>query len=284
MSRGFRVGLLAAALMTCSMYSVAQHNPAGTAAERAQLPPFCAVKLKDDNRSPAAQRWIAQFGFDNWLHVHHYCYGKVFMLRASAAGAKRDQDYQRSLAIKEYSYVLNASKPDFWMRPQIHLEIGRIQQSLGQFEEAIASFGAAVRANPRYQAAYLALIAALRSKDQRADALSVAQQGVRYLPDSADLKKSYFDLGGREPLPRPAESAQRNTPIPDTNGQPAPQETQGQSSASDAADEGEEGASVTPVQQGPSDAADPVGPSEGRSCRFCPPTEIEERWRENFQK
>lgn len=278
MSRGFRVGLLAAALMTCSMHSVAQHNPSGTPAEQAQLPPFCVVKLKDDNRSPAAQKWIAQFGFDNWLHVHHYCYGKVFMLRASAAGAKRDQDYQRSLAIKEYSYVLNASKPDFWMRPQIHLEIGRIQQSLGQFEEAIASFGAAVRANSRYQAAYLALIAALRSKDQRADALSVAQQGLRYLPDSADLKKAYFDLGGKEPLPGPAESADRNPPVP------GGQETQGRSTAVGADDRGEEEASATPVQQGSSDEAEPVSPSDGRSCRFCPPAEIEERWRENFQK
>lgn len=265
-----------AAMMALSTPSAAQSNPSGTPAEQAQLPAFCRVKLKDNNTSPEARTLIAQFGFDNWLHLHHYCYGKVFMLRSAAAVAKRDKNYQRSLAIKEYSYVLNATKPDFWMRPQINVEVGKIHQMLGQREQAIARFGDAVRGGRAYLPAYLALIGALRSNDQRAGALDVATEGLRNLPDSAELKKAYFELGGKEPLPKPAAETIPKDPATDPD----------RSTANPAAGGAPEDLLPAVVDQDARSDGDATAQTQGddKKCRFCPPPEIEERWRESFQK
>ncbi|ATE60928.1 tetratricopeptide repeat protein [Thauera sinica] len=198
--RAFHLGLLLAAAASAAQ---AQHNPAGTAAEQAALPAFCQVKLRDENRSLEAQRYIAQFGFDNWLHLHHYCYGQNFLSRAAKAADAKDRSSQRRLATKEYEYVLRGVRPDFWMRPQLYVELGRIYQQLGDAARATGLFNDAIRVSPGYQAAYLALVAQLRQSGSGREALAVATEGLRNLPDSEALKKAYKELGGTEPFPSP---------------------------------------------------------------------------------
>ncbi|ENO82577.1 hypothetical protein ACFQ4M_04980 [Thauera mechernichensis] len=261
--------------------AMAQWNPGGTPAEQAQLPQVCAVKLRNDDRSAEGQRYLAQFGADNWVHMHHYCYGRVFLLRAAQASTKRDQDYQRSLAVKEFSYVLKAAKPDFWMRPQLNLELGRVHLLLGQAAQATALFSDAIRLNPHYQPAYLALISELRSKGQQATALTVAEEGLRHLPNSAELKKLYFELGGKEPLPTPARAATTGRGA----GRDAPPEaTRADTSQAESAatERKEAGDSEVAEENAPSEAS-PASSGQSRNCRFCPPDEVEERWREGFR-
>jgi len=115
----------------------AQLNPAGTPAEQALLPRYCQVKLKDDNTTPEAKSFVSQFGFANWLHLHHYCYALNYLNRANKAGGAKARDSLRRSAAADYRYVLGKSRPDFWMRPQLLVELGRLHI---QLNEAAATF------------------------------------------------------------------------------------------------------------------------------------------------
>lgn len=266
----FAVAGLVAALCSPAM---AQWNPSGTQAERALLPQFCLVKLKDDNRSPEAQAFIRQFGFDNWLHIHHYCYALNYVNRAQKAGNARDRNSQLQLAVSDYIYVLRGTKPDFWMRPQLHVELGRLYLRLNRQIDATEAFKAAVNSSPMYLAGYIALIDQLRRSGAVGQARDVAEQGLRHLPDAGRLQSLYLELGGKRPFPEPIPKTPALTPR-----SVAPPERE---------------AAKAEFQQGVNEAdssltphAEPEGPSgaeDGQNCRFCPPEEVERRWKESFR-
>ncbi|MFC5768224.1 tetratricopeptide repeat protein [Thauera sinica] len=238
------------------------------------------MKLRDENRSLEAQRYIAQFGFDNWLHLHHYCYGQNFLSRAAKAADAKDRSSQRRLATKEYEYVLRGVRPDFWMRPQLYVELGRIYQQLGDAARATGLFNDAIRVSPGYQAAYLALVAQLRQSGSGREALAVATEGLRNLPDSEALKKAYKELGGTEPFPSPV--AGKSAPAKE-EAAAAPQEpavTPQESAAAPRDAATDEGADPAPNANGETAEGD----AGGRKCRFCPPEDIQDRWRKSFEE
>ena len=254
---------------------MAQWNPSGTQAEQSLLPRFCLVKLKDDNRSPEGQNYIRQFGFDNWLHMHHYCYALNFVNRSQKAANTRDRNSQLQLAVADYNYVLRGTKPDFWMRPQLYVELGRIYGRLDRQDEAMNAFRAAVQANPTYLAGYLALIDQLRKAGETPQARNVAGEGLRHLPDSERLQALYLDLGGKKPFPEPAS---RKPAIP------ASPPAESSSEALQVERQQEEAA--TPERASAPDAASEGAPQDaesGPSCRFCPPEEVQRRWQESFR-
>lgn len=259
--------LLGALLVAYPLLAHALLPYAPTDAEVAQLPKFCAFKL--GRPGPNSE---SQFGRSNWVHMHHYCHGLKSALRARTHPKDR-VGYLRQ-AKGEYEYVFGHTEPGFWFRPQMYVEVARIHLQLKERPQAQSRLSEAIRLNPRYEAAYLALLDLLGEDGARSAALEVATQGLRYLPASEALKKVYLDNGGSRPFPEPIQTGSTTTPAPEPAATPeatsdSPPASVDQAATAGAAQEGE--------------AAARVDGAAGSACRFCPPTEIQERWRESFQ-
>lgn len=259
----------------------AQSKPEGTPSEQARLPKYCLVRFKDDKQSPEANSVIAKMGFQNFLSIHHYCYAQVFLQRAAVAQSQRDADYQRQLAVKEYGYMIRAATPDFWMRPQMYVELGRIHVVLRNHAEATRLYGAAIAANPTYLSAYLLLIGQLRQRDGNAQALEIATVGLRNLPDSEALKKLYLELGGKPPFPEPLRSP-RSEQSSSKSSESREAEVDARVNRTEGDGPSEREVSKTD-QTSTAQGEQGLSAPEGGNCRFCPPQEIQEKWRDTFR-
>lgn len=229
-------------------------------AEVAQLPNFCAVKFKRPGPN-----FESQFGRKNWIHMHHYCHGLKFVNRAKNY-PKESRDYL-ARAKGEYQYVFRTTEPTFWFRPQMYVEVARIHLQLRERPEAQKWLSEAIKLNPRYEPAYISLINLLREDGAQGTALELATQGVRYLPASEALKKAYLDSGGNMPFPEPMatpSSAEQSSAPPAAAGA-----------------EADESAVTTATQT--SDESNEADAAPTTGCRFCPPEQIQQRWRESFQ-
>lgn len=267
------LGLLTGAVILFSIAPAnAQWNPGGTESEQALLPRFCVVKLRDDNTSAEARTFIRQFGFDNWLHLHHYCYGLNAVNRSLKAGNLRDRNAQLQLAVGEYGYVLRNARPDFWMRPQLNVELGRILARLDRKPEAMSAFQAALQANPAYLAGYLALIEHLRSSGLPQQAREAAAEGLRHLPEAQRLQALYLELGGKRPFP-----------VPIVRTAPAPSKDASAPEVEEGLEETERPSGEVAVEVRENDRGGSTQEADSaRKCRFCPPEEVERRWQESF--
>lgn len=270
----FFVGLLIYPLLA---NAVEQFAP--NAAELSALPPFCADRLQKGSGGKGSAA-VAQLGKGNYLHIHHYCFAVNFVNRARRARDQKDQSYNLGLAKNNYNYVIKATEPRFWMRPQMYVELGKVHLQLKEAGEANRLFNDAIVFNPAYEPAYHALIDLYREGGRGKDALDVATAGLRHVPASASLKKAFLDLGGKEPFPEPIAKAapapsDTDSPpeqLPDQVSEPQPED------AGVPADTAPVTATVTPSLDAPG-GAEPI-PESG--CRFCPPEEIQRRWRESF--
>lgn len=255
------VGVL---LLSPPLFAFAALPYAPSDAEVAQLPNFCAIKFKRPGPN-----FESHFGRKNWVHMHHYCHGLKFVNRAR--NHPKDRREYLGRAKGEYAYVFRTTEPDFWFRPQMYVEVARIHLQLGERTDAQKRLMEAIRLNPRYEPAYVALIALQKEDGAHGATLELATQGVRYLPTSEALKKAYLDSGGKLPLPDPitttraTSTSERPLTAPE-NAEQAPSEPSASTMNQDeaAAPQGAEGERMT-------------------GCRFCPPEEIQQRWRESFQ-
>lgn len=254
--------LLGVALFAFPVISMAVLPHAPSDAEVAALPQFCAVKYK--RPGPNAE---AQFGAKNWIHMHHYCGALKFVNRAR--NYPKDRNYYLANAKGEYHYMIKAAEPTFWFRPQMYVELAKVHLQLGERIDAQKWLFEAIVFNPRYEAAYLSLVEVQRTDGAQAEALETATRGLRNLPQSNALQKAYVDLGGKMPFPEPRPLETR----PDFP--PAPNQAALNESAADA--KMNDGDAV-------SGAVQETDNSATSGCRFCPPDEIQQRWRESFQQ
>lgn len=255
--------------------AVEPHAPSDT--ELAMLPPFCPAKLKraGDPQDPA---WVSRFGAANWLHLHHYCFAVNFVNRARRARDAGDRKFKLQSAEGEYMYVVTHSEPGFWMRPQIYVELGKVHLESKNAGAAARWFSDAINFNPRYEAAYLAMIELQRQGGERKAALETASAGLGHLPASQRLQQAYLDLGGKEPFPEAIVKAEPKA----TPDEVAPPVTASGNGGSDGADAAAVATAVPAQQVGeevqPGAENSPPVPEQG--CRFCPPEEIQRRWRD----
>lgn len=246
-----------------SALPAAAQNPAYTPADVAQLPPHCLAKLKFDPRYTEAA-FAPRFG-EYWIHLHHYCHGLKWVNRARASADRRARLGNLGMAKGEYQYAARAAGAGFWMRPQIYVELGQVHLGLGQLGEALRLFTDVIGFSPTYVAAYLGLIEAHRKAGSAQAALEAATAGLRQAPDSQLLQKAYLELGGRQPFPEPLRRAEPQAQRP----------LAGESVAIEPAE--------TPAapDRATGDGSETTNPSPS-GCRFCPPEEIQQRWRESF--
>lgn len=257
--------LLFTALLIFPLQAAALLPYAMTDAELAALPPFCTAKMKGEN----ASHFVAQFGARNWIHMHHYCGGLKFVNRARAY--PKDRSNYLTRAKSEYRYVIKHATPDFWFRPQVYLDLARVHIQLGEKADAQSQLLAAIAFNRSFEAAYVSLIELQVGMGSRGLALETATEGLKYLPDSKRLQKAYLGNGGKTPFPEAAVKAP--PPVATEAEPPVPQ---------DRVDAPQADGSVAEPDTSQSQQTGEK-PDIERGCRFCPPDEIQQRWRESFQ-
>lgn len=276
--------VLVACLLAGPLLAGAAEPFAPTPAELAMLPAFCADRLQKGSSGKGVAS-AEQLGRANYLHIHHYCFAVNFVNRARRTVARKDRLYELGRAKSNYEYVVKATEPRFWMRPQIYVELGKVHVQLKETADASRLFNEAIAFNPAYEPAYLALIDLIRDGGRGKDAMEVATAGLRHIPGSAPLKKLYLELGGKEPFPEPiakaappAEAAPPEAPPP-----PSPEAAPGgekQAASTEAKAPGEAALLPDGARAPESPAAGEPVPTSG--CRFCPPDEVQRRWRESF--
>lgn len=267
-------GFLACQLLAVGA-AIAAEPFAPTAAEMRLLPAYCAERIKGNASGvgiPAAE----QMGRANWLHIHHYCYAVNFVNRAAFTHNAKDRAAKLQEARNNYRYVIRGAEPRFPMRPQIYTELGKVDLRLHDVGQAMESFAKAIEFNPAYEPAYLALIDVHREAGRNKEALEVATAGLRHLPDSEPLQNAYLATGGKRPFPEPVEKA---APAPSGA---AAQKTGPERAEVDGAGDGVAADATKPAEDaGPASMATTPSPETG--CRFCPPEDVQRRWRGTFK-
>lgn len=257
MKRLFGVCLLAAASMSVS----AVEGFAPTDAEIALLPPYCAKKLKG-TMTPQEGAY--------YPHVHHYCFGLNFANRAMRAGNATSRKFNLESSKGEFNYVIQRLEKTHWMYPQLQTDMGNTLLKLNDSSGALNAFNMALSANPSYERAYMGLIQTLQKSGSRSSVLDVASTGLKHLPTSRYLKKIYLDFGGKEPFPEPIV---RQAESPKSELQSADQSV----NAAEPIGNSEKG-----PKSATAEATENAADRPDTGCRFCPPEEIQERWRETF--
>lgn len=250
---------LVSALTSFASSAAAVEAFAPTDAELTFLPPFCSVKLRQPQGSPQYKALEAQYGRANWVHLHHYCFAVNFVNRARQATHPEDKRYRLESAQDNYEYIISHAAPNFFMRPQVYVELGNVLMQLKRSGEALKMYSDAIAFEPRYAPAYIALVEFYRKNGSRPKALEAASSGLRYAPENRYLQTAYLELGGKKPFPEPV-------------------------AAVTAVDSQTERASGAVAESTPeAQKAEPEAEVPSSGCRFCPPDTVQERWRASFE-
>ncbi len=239
--------------------AVAGYSP--TAVELSILPPFCQTKLNSSSNPADQILYSGKIGPD-WLHIHHYCFALNFSNRYKRTFAnKGDQLFYLQSAMGEFDYVFTNSSPNFWMRPEMHVQKGKLLAAAKRNIEAVNEFEQALQDNPNYVEAYVALSDYYKNTGQQSKSITSVEQALQHAPNNKSLQKRYNQLTGKifTPPPPPVEQAVQtpSTPIPVVKAAP------------------ESGVSSTTTQSvsvsSPVVVPEKIGTPTNPYCRFCPP-------------
>lgn len=212
----------------------------------------------------------------NWAHMHHYCECIRFTNRAYSALSRNEMKRNLETGIRGCVATLKYTSPDFYMRPEVHLQMGVAYRLYPLEGKAIAEFMEAIKGNPKLAQAYVEL-ADIQAKNKKSqEALKTVTEGLRHAPDSKPLKRRYAELGGKLPYPEPA--VKKSSPAADadaaaTTSQALPEP---QASPSPAATIPPEASVSTKAEEKPAEPATTppapakIGSPNNPHCRFCP--------------
>jgi len=157
------------------------------------------------------------------FHLHHYCDCLRFRQRAMTSMRNRN-DYRYNLqeAVGGCDYVLNHTGKDHGLRAMVHVDKGRALKLLGDSTAAARNFVQAVQLEPRIPEPHYELALLLRDRGDKAGALEAATLGLKYNAGIKPLDRLYFELGGKQPLPKPeAATPAQSTPVENPAATPA---------------------------------------------------------------
>ena len=147
------------------------------------------------NRSPRAGQWVNLMGTDFW-NMHHYCYAMRDLRRVDDARADaRTRTTLLQRAESDLGYVIKTCSPTMPLMPEVMLKLGETQLKLGDLPGAQASFERSRELKPDYWPAYTRWIDVLVGLKQKGTARALAEQGLRYAPDSIELRQRAAALG-----------------------------------------------------------------------------------------
>lgn len=223
-----------------------------------------------------------------WEHTHHWCDCVRLRYRAiKAIGNKAEFSHNLNEAIGGCDYVIRGAKPGFRMLPKVHVDKGRALKLRGDIGAAAQEFQQALALDHSEISAFSELSLLQEERGQRVVARETVALGLQHNPESKLLQKRYLELGGKEPFPEPIARGVP-APVPPT----APPESSGGSGVPEVLDlEPPEPVIAVDAQPDASEEAGLQSAEDGkaatdvnaRSCRFCPPEEIQRRWIESFK-
>lgn len=222
-----------------------------TPAELAVLPGYCDAKI--GSRNPAAvARWSHELGQKNWDHMHHYCGGLIELNRFYGASAAKRKTILHD-AMWEFDYVLKNTQPDFFLRPEMHYNRGRVWELQGNDGEAVMDFQRAIELSPGMPSATMGLADIYKKLGKKEQALAALKSALEQFPDNKGLQRRYVELGGDLASLKPAA--------------PADATQAADKAAGTAAEDAPEPAAPSPAT-GAGDAK--IGNATNPWCRFCP--------------
>lgn len=234
---------------------------APTASEMLILPPFCQTKL-NPNASPADRKLYSGKIGPDWQHIHHYCFALNFINRYKRSFSnKTDQLFYLQSAMGELDYMLTQSSPTFWMRPEMHVQKGRLLTAAKRNGEAVNEFEKALQDNPNYVEAYAALSDLYQNTGQQLKSIAAVEQALQHAPNSKSLQRRYNQLTGKvfTPPPPTVEQAAQIPPTPIFVVQAV-------------ATSGVNSTTTQPVSaSSPVVVPEKIGTPSNPYCRFCPP-------------
>lgn len=224
--------------------------------------------------------------------LNHLQYGLDNMDRYYKRSPKYPPKFWLQEAIGDFSYVIGHNPgSNHPLLADVHVHRAVALTLSGGDAAARQDYVRAIQLNPNLSKAYLGLARSYAQTGLKSEALDTVTQGLRCLPSNKLLQQDYVKYGGKLPYPAPVARAQKPEPSAAGNEkripEPSPTErSEGDSVRPDSADKaasnpGQDGTQVPATESGAGKGQSGEGVVE-RGCRFCPPEEIQQKWRESF--
>lgn len=225
--------------------------------------------------------------------LNHWQYGLANMDRYYKKDPKYPPKFWLQEAVGDFSYVIGhnpgATHP---LMADVHMQRAHALTLSGQATAAWQDYVRTIQLDPNRPKAYLDLARSYAANGLKAEALETATKGLRCLPSNKLLQQAYVKYGGKLPYPAPVARVQKAEPDAagraKLNEEPSPSRgNEGDLSRPDSADNAASQTTESPNSAPPAES-NSASAQEGQAdselkCRFCPPDEIQERWRESFQ-
>jgi tetratricopeptide (TPR) repeat protein len=252
-------------------YLMAMSGPAYawdvTPGEFAMLPPYCDAKMNGKSQE-AINYWRAQLGHDNWIHMHHYCGGLNDMNRYYRQDAKGRRESLRRV-VWEMTYMLDHTKPDFYMRADMHYYRGKAHQLSGRNGEALTDLVKALELRPDMPLASIELAELYKKLGKKGSALDALKTALEKNPSHKGLRRTYQEMGG-DLAAIPETPKVDVAPAASLEAAQKPESAQAKDADPAPANAGVP-ASGTAAPTGTEQAAEPkIGSPTNPYCRFCP--------------
>lgn len=195
--------------------------------------------------------------------LNHWHYGLDNLDRYYKKDPKYPPNFWLGAAIGDFSYVIGHNPGSTHpLLADVHMQRAHALTLSGQATAAWPDYVRTIQLDPNRPKPYLDLARSYAENGLKAEALETATNGLRCLPSNKLLQQAYVKYGGKLPYPEPVVRPQKTKP--------------------DTAEEHKAKEEVPPTE---SDTAEAQGGQNvlDRGCRFCPPEEIQQRWRESFQ-
>ena len=167
----------------------------------AMLPPYCKYtqvfrdNVPGGNDPREIERWASVLGAESFHHLHHYCAGLENTARALYfTSNKQDRNFELSMSVKEFEYVLTRVPPDFVLVPEILTKKGENLLRLGNGPQGALDLNRAIELKPDHWPAYAALSDYYKGLGDLRSAREWAQKGLAAAPGTKALQRRLAEL------------------------------------------------------------------------------------------
>lgn len=177
-----------------------EHVTAYDPREVALLPPYCKFTQLFNERVPGGNnpaefaRWRTIMG-DTFIHMHHYCYGLMYLHRAAVLARSAEvRAFNLRSAIVEFDYVIDRAPADFVLLPEILTKKGEALVLQGRSALALAELERAIELRPDYWPPYARMSDYYRSVGEIEKARAILERGLARAPDAQGLRRRLAEL------------------------------------------------------------------------------------------
>ena len=163
--------------------------------ETALLPAYCRDTQQWPGGNPGGLAGGKEVFGEAFVHFHHYCYAKVWLLRAeSHSNSMWERRRDLASALDDLDYVIERVPPKYFLLPEMLTMRGKILFRQRKFADAAVDLNKAIEQKRDYWPAYYELARCREAMGNRKAALEVIQDGLKYSPDSKVLHAYQRDL------------------------------------------------------------------------------------------